>query len=413
MHALATTVIAIATTIAPCTAHGQEVMLLQSSDGVSPRVTGMAVDAKLICGVVDTGGRSGWQAAIWDDQGHGVWTHLTTYGVQDRVCTGLSPNGRFAVGYNQYDPIKQCGGAMYWDRDTATPFCLPQTWSGKANAITSDGRTIAGSDMDQAILWIDGQRYVLGTSTFHSETTSLTSDGSAAVGYLASSYEVCDAFVWNRDYGLSILPTFGSGANASAMAISADGSVIVGYCGWLYNGWLVRWTRDSSTGEYVIERLGTDDQTTLFSFGYPAAAVSPDGSVIAGSLARPAPDGSYMSEAVLWTQRTGLTPVSGWLQDVPYGYALLDVRGVASDNRTLAGNGQFVDENGAYRDSLGWLATLPCPSDFNRSGFVDTEDFDSFVRAFEEGIPEADFDGSGFVDTEDYDAFVSAFQAGC
>ncbi len=54
-----------------------------------------------------------------------------------------------------------------------------------------------------------------------------------------------------------------------------------------------------------------------------------------------------------------------------------------------------------------------CPADFDGSGFVDTEDFDAYVQAFEAGDIAADFDGTGFVDTEDFDAFVHAFEAGC
>jgi beta-glucanase (GH16 family) len=54
-----------------------------------------------------------------------------------------------------------------------------------------------------------------------------------------------------------------------------------------------------------------------------------------------------------------------------------------------------------------------CPSDFDKSGFVDTEDFDRFVQAFEAGAPCADFDGTGFVDTDDFDRYVLAFESGC
>ncbi|HLO39397.1 MAG TPA: GC-type dockerin domain-anchored protein [Phycisphaerales bacterium] len=54
-----------------------------------------------------------------------------------------------------------------------------------------------------------------------------------------------------------------------------------------------------------------------------------------------------------------------------------------------------------------------CPSDFDGSGFVDIEDFNAFVAAFEAGVDEADFDGSGFVDIEDYSDFVEAFESGC
>lgn len=54
-----------------------------------------------------------------------------------------------------------------------------------------------------------------------------------------------------------------------------------------------------------------------------------------------------------------------------------------------------------------------CPADVDGSGFVDLEDFITFVQAFEIGDDDADFDGSGFVDTDDFDAFVRAFELGC
>jgi hypothetical protein len=54
-----------------------------------------------------------------------------------------------------------------------------------------------------------------------------------------------------------------------------------------------------------------------------------------------------------------------------------------------------------------------CPADFDNSGFVDLDDFTSFVAAFEAGDQSADFDASGFTDTDDYDAFVHAFLNGC
>ncbi|MCK6476165.1 MAG: S8 family serine peptidase [Phycisphaerales bacterium] len=54
-----------------------------------------------------------------------------------------------------------------------------------------------------------------------------------------------------------------------------------------------------------------------------------------------------------------------------------------------------------------------CPADFDGSGFLDSDDFDAFVAAFEAGDESADFDGSGFVDVEDYNGYVVAFEAGC
>ncbi len=59
------------------------------------------------------------------------------------------------------------------------------------------------------------------------------------------------------------------------------------------------------------------------------------------------------------------------------------------------------------------MAIGMCTADFDGSGFIDTEDFDAFVRAFEAGDDSADFDHTGFVDLEDYGAFVVAFLSGC
>ncbi len=54
-----------------------------------------------------------------------------------------------------------------------------------------------------------------------------------------------------------------------------------------------------------------------------------------------------------------------------------------------------------------------CASDFDGNGFVNGEDFDAFLLAFEAGDPSADFDRNGFVTGEDFDAFTWAFVAGC
>ncbi len=71
-----------------------------------------------------------------------------------------------------------------------------------------------------------------------------------------------------------------------------------------------------------------------------------------------------------------------------------------------------VSGNCGSEASVGTILTV-CPSDFDCSGFVDTDDFDAFVRTFAAGDSSADVDGTGFVDTDDFDVFVRAFEAGC
>jgi hypothetical protein len=67
--------------------------------------------------------------------------------------------------------------------------------------------------------------------------------------------------------------------------------------------------------------------------------------------------------------------------------------------------------NASATDYYVWVNK--CPADFDRSGFVDIEDYGAFVQAFEAGTDNADYDGSGFVDIDDFTAFVQAFEQGC
>ncbi len=90
---------------------------------------------------------------------------------------------------------------------------------------------------------------------------------------------------------------------------------------------------------------------------------------------------------------------------------------------TLLISGAQPSDAGEYTavflNGCGSVTSLPatlsvlCPSDFDASGFVDRDDFDSFVGAYEAGDAASDFDGSGDVDDDDYAAFVLAFEAGC
>jgi len=54
-----------------------------------------------------------------------------------------------------------------------------------------------------------------------------------------------------------------------------------------------------------------------------------------------------------------------------------------------------------------------CFADFDCNGFVNGDDFDTFVVLFEAGNPDSDVDGNGFPNGDDFDAFAAAFIAGC
>ncbi len=99
------------------------------------------------------------------------------------------------------------------------------------------------------------------------------------------------------------------------------------------------------------------------------------------------------------------------------------------DNELKHGLWLFTTENGLYsywtdNDELTAIRTgqswgfankvqFFCWADYDRSDFVDTDDFTAYVLDFEAGVPQADFDGSGFIDFDDYGYFVERFIEGC
>jgi len=110
------------------------------------------------------------------------------------------------------------------------------------------------------------------------------------------------------------------------------------------------------------------------------------------TLQSPAGDGVYLYEAEIWSN------VSGIEASRPYFV-------IFNQNRSVS----------EHEDAYDWAVAnlVGCPSDFDRNTFVNGDDFDFFVIAFEAGDIAADFDMNGFVNGDDFDGFVAAFEAGC
>lgn len=101
-----------------------------------------------------------------------------------------------------------------------------------------------------------------------------------------------------------------------------------------------------------------------------------------------------------------------------------DADGVALIDATLAataGLGSVVTStaidattgNSSEFSACRAVESFLCGADFNADGFVNGDDFDGYVLAFEAGDTGADFDGNGFVAGDDFDAFVAVFESGC
>jgi len=87
-----------------------------------------------------------------------------------------------------------------------------------------------------------------------------------------------------------------------------------------------------------------------------------------------------------------------------------------NDDQTLWFIGEIqlgeTPETSYWATEIGTFA-LRCPGDFNADGFVNGDDYDAFVIAFEAGSILADFNSDGFVNGDDFDGYAAAFEAGC
>jgi probable HAF family extracellular repeat protein len=142
---------------------------------------------------------------------------------------------------------------------------LPDTSYSIANAISADGSVVVGSG---ACIEYSG---CYGTSTFQ-------------------------AFRWTQETGMvGIGLDFNK--NSNALALSADGSVVVGtFDDGLFSFNAFRWTQETG-----MVSLGANTRN--------ATGVSADGSVVVGSVEVDVSDPKEQREAFLWTQTNGIVPL--------------------------------------------------------------------------------------------------------
>jgi|GEM_PF-4874073 len=101
---------------------------------------------------------------------------------------------------------------------------------------------------------------------------------------------------------------------------------------------------------------------------------------------------------------------------IPFAYVtdvhLVDDKNPKTSERSI-NNGMVA---AAFFGAGVWVgqSKLPeCIADFDRNGFVDGDDNDLFIKAFENSCPEADLDGDTQITSDDFDLFVENYQDGC
>jgi probable HAF family extracellular repeat protein len=207
-----------------------------------------------------------------------------------------------------------------------------------ANAVTADGAMVAGGDN----WWkASGQKGIFGPFPGEQDQTqanglSGTSQAPVAVGAAIKGTDAFGptfhAFRWMPVKGLQDLGLT-KGTESIAIAISADGSVIVGEARDANRFWRAfRWT--ASTGMIDIGTLGGPESAAL--------AVNKDGTVIVGTSLTSSSSSS--NHIFRWTRSTGMQDLLAALQTAGVHNAdkwvqLNSMVGVSSDGAVMVGYG--------------------------------------------------------------------------
>ncbi len=286
---------------------------------------------------------------------------------------------------------------------------------GSAWGLSGDGSTLTGfywktGGDAQACAWTEaGGMVALPQDAGRSaRVNGANYDGSVVVGWEERPDGAWQPRAWLN--GVKIVLDPGE-AFCEANAVSADGSVIVGYT-WdgvrmirLSTIW--RWNGSS----YDTEQIGYLPGTVLNSGFSFFDGVSDDGRLAVGTNFYNF-TGAW-TDGIVWTPQTGLVKDTAFLSSlglsVMPGQDITGFSAVSGDGTTIAGV-VYIGATGEYRS---FLVHLPCVSDFDGNGFVNGDDFDAFVILFEAGDLGADIDGNTFVNGDDFDYFVQHFEAGC
>ena len=340
----------------------------------------------------------------------GVMQDLGALNGGDSFGYGISGNGSTVVG--QSPDFGLSGFRWTQGGGMQNLGILPGGCCGAdAYAANSDGTVVVGtSGVDEftqhAFRWVSGSGMTdLGAiGATHSAARGVSGDGTVVCGWSG-----LHAFRWTSGTGMQSLGLLPDGILAVAMAVSADGSTIVGYCqiprgpGNVTNHGF-RWTSGGGMQDLGVAPL--TGASAIYN-------VNANGTAAVGSTGT----GGVSNRALYWTPATGMVDLNVFLPQLGLdltGWILTGSGGISADGRTIYGGGTF---NGAQR---GWHITgLPpvCPGphtgDMNADGVTNGRDVKGFTDAVLAGSTSTsdtcpgDFSLSGVMDIADVAGFVA------
>jgi uncharacterized membrane protein len=146
--------------------------------------------------------------------------------------------------------------------------------------------------------------------------------------------------VWEQGFAPTDIGDLPGGGNSSfALAVSADGTTVVGYSGTNIGGEAIRWTR--ATG---IERIDLAPGGVQHS---QAVDVTANGSLILGQ----ATIGDPRSLVFLWSQHMGMKSIRALLDERGIdstGWTFEQAVAISNDGQVMVGNGHYLNRAAAW-----------------------------------------------------------------
>ena len=311
------------------------------------------------------------------------WTSSTgMVGLGDFPDSNLNPNGRgsYALGVSGDGSIVVGSGsspdaipvqAFRWTDSTGIAgigYLTAEPYS-EAAAISADGTTIVGTGRSyEAFRWTQptgmvGLGGLLGGDG-SSGARAVSADGSVIAGGAKSALGN-EPFIWTQATGMVGLGNLAGGTylDASALGISPEGNVVVGF------------SNSSNAPSPFYEAFRWSQATGMVGLGdlpggaflSEASATSSNGEVVVGYGTT-----DTGQTAFIWDSAYGMRNLQQVLVDLGSGseltgWSLLNATGVSTDGRTIVGYGTNPDGN-----TEAWIATVPEPSTFvlAAAGFV-------------------------------------------